>query len=302
MQTITPFLWFDNQAEEAVSFYTSIFEDGKESGATRYGESGSEISGKPRGSVMTVPFKLERQSFIALNGGPHFTFNPSISFFVTCETEEEVDRLWKKLNDGGSTLMELQKYEWSEKYGWLQDRHGLSWQIFLGRLADVGQKVTPSLLFVGKQHGRAEEAVKFYTSIFKDSRTDGILRYASGEDGQEGTVKHAQFALNNHVYMAMDGGLDHAFAFNEAISFVVNCATQEEIDYYWKALSEGGDPNAQRCGWLKDRFGVSWQIVPTILGQLMQGSDAKKSERMMNALLKMTKLNMEELQRAYDGE
>lgn len=302
MTRITPFLWFDKQAEEAATFYTSIFKNSKLGTITRYGKEGYEIHKRPEGSAMTVEFQLEGQSFTALNGGPHFKINPSTSFFVTYESEAEVDALWKQLAEGGVALMELQKYDWSEKYGWVQDRFGVSWQVTLGKKADVGQTITPSLLFVGKQHGRAEEAVKLYSSIFKNSSIAGILRYGANEGEKEGTVKHAQFTLDGNVFMAMDSGLEHAFAFNEAISFVVHCESQEHVDYFWEHLSEGGDEKAQQCGWLKDRFGVSWQVVPTILPKMLQDPDKSKVGRVTNAFLQMKKFDIAALQKAYEGK
>lgn len=242
---------------------------------------------------MTASFQLNGQGFTALNGGPHFKFNPSISFFVIFETEAEVDKLWQQLREGGMALMELQKYDWSDKYGWVQDKFGLSWQVSLGKKEDVGQFITPSLLFVGKQHGKAEEAVRFYTSVFEDSGIAGILRYNAGEQEPEGTVKHAQFTLNGQVFMAMDSSLEHPFAFNEAISFVVNCESQAEVDYYWEKLS--AVPEAEQCGWLKDKFGVSWQIVPTILSQLLNDPDRERSKRAMQAMLQMKKIDIQAL-------
>jgi predicted 3-demethylubiquinone-9 3-methyltransferase (glyoxalase superfamily) len=163
IQKITPFLWFDNQAEEAASFYTSIFTNSRITGVTRYDEAGAKASGRPAGTVMTVAFQLEGQEFVALNGGPHFEFT-------------------------------------------------------------------------------------------------------------------------------------------EAISFVVNCESQEEIDHYWEKLSAGGDVKAQQCGWLKDKYGVSWQIVPRMLGQLLNDPDPAKSRRIMEAVLQMKKIDIETLRRVYDGE
>lgn len=297
MQKITPFLWFDNNTEEAVNFYTSIFKNSKIGSVTRYDEAGAAASGRPKGSVMTASFQLNGQEFAALNGGPHFKFNPSISFFAIFETEADIDKLWQELKKGGMVLMELQKYDWSDKYGWVQDRFGLSWQVSLGRKKDVGQFITPSLLFVGKQHGKAEEAVRFYTSVFKNSNIAGILRYNAGEQEPEGTVKHAQFTLNGQVFMAMDSSLEHPFTFNEAISFVVNCESQKEVDYYWEKLS--AEAAAEQCGWLKDKFGLSWQIVPTTLVEMLQDKDAEKSKRVMEAMLQMKKIDIAGLKRAY---
>ena len=163
MQKITPFLWFDNQAEEAANFYTSIFKNSKVGTVTRYDEAGSKASGMPKGTAMTVPFQLEGQEFTALNGGPHFRFT-------------------------------------------------------------------------------------------------------------------------------------------EAISFVVSCETQEEVDYYWDRLSKGGDEKAQQCGWLKDKYGLSWQIVPTILIKLLQDKDAEKSKRVMQAMLQMKKIDIKSLKQASEQQ
>lgn len=159
MQKITPFLWFDNKAEEAVNFYVSIFKNSKIGSIARYGEAGAEVSGRPKGTVMTVTFQIEGQEFVALNGGPIFTFSPAISFVVNCETQEEVDRLWEKLSEGGER---------------------------------------------------------------------------------------------------------------------------------------------EQCGWLKDKYGVSWQIVPTVLGEMLQDKDAEKSERVMKAMLQMNKIDIEGLKKAYE--
>ena len=160
VQKIIPHLWFDDQAEEAASFYSSLFDDARVGATTRYGKAGFETHGRPEGSVMTVEFELAGCEFIALNGGPTFEFTPAISFFVSCETEAEVDALWGALSEDGAALMPLDRYDWSDKYGWVQDRYGLSWQVALGDPEDVGQKITPSLLYVGDQFGRAEEAVR----------------------------------------------------------------------------------------------------------------------------------------------
>lgn len=191
-------------------------------------------------------------------------------------------------------MMPMDKYEWSPKYGWLNDRYGLSWQLSLGSIEEVGQKISPMLMFTENNQGKAEEAIKFYSSVFENSSTVGILKYKGEENEVDGTIKHAQFKLANQVFMAMDSSLKHGFTFNEAISFVVDCETQSEIDYYWNKLSDGGEES--QCGWLKDQFGVSWQIVPSVLAQLM--SDPVRSERVVNAFLKMKKFDIETLMNA----
>ncbi|MCW9712512.1 VOC family protein [Aliifodinibius salicampi] len=299
-QKIIPHLWFDDKAEEAVNFYTSLFEDSTIGSVSRYGEAGKEFHGQKAGTVMTVDFDLAGYKMIALNGGPHFSFTPAISFYVTCKTEEEVEKIWQKLSEGGSPMMPLDKYEWSEKYGWVQDQYGLTWQISLGNLKDVhGQKIVPSLMFVDEE-GQAEEAVNLYTSLFDDSDITGILRYGPGEDQPEGSVMHAQFRLNDgEVFMVMDSSPEHAgFTFNEAVSLLIQCDTQEEIDHFW---SLSAVPAAEQCGWLKDKFGVFWQVAPTQLFEMLNDSDSEKVERVTNAFLQMKKFDIQKLREAFEG-
>ena len=160
------------------------------------------------------------------------------------------------------------------------------------------QKIVPFLWF-DKQ---AEDAAKFYVSVFRNSSIDGIVRY--GKEGfeihhmQEGTVMTIDFNIEGQKFIALNGG--PVFNFNEAISFQICCETQEEVDYYWEKLSEGGDPNAQQCGWLKDRYGVSWQVVPTILIEMLKDQDNNKSQKVMRAMLQMKKINIQLLLQAYE--
>ncbi|MEW5844222.1 MAG: VOC family protein [Bacteroidota bacterium] len=293
MQKITPFLWFDNNAEDAVNFYTTLFKNSKEGSASHYGEEGAKVSGRPKGSVMTVPFQIYGQDFIALNGGPLFKFNPSVSFFVNCKTADEVQTLWDKLSVDGTALMPLDKYHFSEKYGWIQDKYGVSWQLILS-MGEVKQTIIPSMLFVQNVCGRAEEAIKFYTSVFSNSKLLTTFRYSAGQEpDKEGTLAFADFILEGQIFAAMDSAHDHKFSFNEAISFIVNCESQGEVDYFWQKLTDGGEE--VQCGWLKDKYGVSWQIVPAILIKLLQDKDAEKSKRVMQAMLQMKKIDIEGL-------
>jgi predicted 3-demethylubiquinone-9 3-methyltransferase (glyoxalase superfamily) len=272
---IMPCLWFDDKAKEAAEFYCSVFPD-------------TVVTSK---NHIVVTIESSGQKFMLLNGGPHFTINPSVSFFVVYDTIEEVDKIWNILLKGGSVLMPLDKYDWSEKYGWIQDQFGVSWQLSVGKLKDYGQKFSPSLLFTNKYAGKAEQAIRFYTSLFDESSVDRIERYTANDPDVEGTIKFAQFRLGKQVFMAMDSSLAHQFIFNEAVSFVVDCKTQDEIDYYWDKLS--AVPEAEQCGWLKDQFGVSWQIVPAILGELM--SDPSRSEKVIQAFMQMKKFDIEKL-------
>lgn len=282
-QKITPFLWFDHQAEEAAGFYTSVFRNSKIDRVVHFGE-----------QVGVVDFSLDGQGFNAMNAGPAFQLNPTISFFVVCETEAETDEVWGKLLEGGKVLVRLDKYPWSEKYGWVQDRFGLSWQISLGKMEDTGQKFTPSLLFSGEQSGRAEEALHFYASVFSPSSITGILHYGAGGEGREGTVNHAQFSLCGQTFMAMDDSMESPDSFNEALSFVVDCEDQKEVDYFWDSLLAGGGQESM-CGWLKDRFGVSWQVIPRALPKLLSDPDPEKAQRASAAMMKMRKIEVDKL-------
>ena len=300
-QKITPNLWFDHQAEEAVQFYTAVFSNGKIGDMTRFDEASAQASGQPEGSVMTVSFELEGQPFVALNGGPHFTLNPSISFFVGCHTKEEVDTLWEKLSEGGQPLMPLEAYPFSERYGWIQDQYGLSWQVMFVGDQEITQKIVPTLMFTGDQAGKAEAAMQDYTSLFDDAHIGGILRYEEGEaPDEEGTVKHAEFTLAGQQFMAMDSAHEHDFTFNEAISFIVDCENQAEVDHFWNHLTDGGEEGP--CGWLKDPYGVSWQIVPRQLMDMLTDADKEKASRAAQAMFQMKKIDIEGIKQAFEQD
>jgi len=276
---ITPCLWFDNQANEAATLYCSVFANAK-------------IAAQ---SPFVVEINFSGQNIILLNGGPKYKPNASISFYYICETAEELDRAWNAFSKDGNVLMPLDKYPWGEKYGWINDKFGISWQLALGKIEDVGQKITPCMLFTGQQYGRAEEAINFYSSVFKDTTVEGILRYGPNErPDQEGKVKHAQMALTGNKLMLMESAAAHNFTFTEGVSLTIHCETQEEIDFYWERLTENGAESM--CGWLKDKFGVSWQIVPIILSKIM--SDPAKAGKAAQAFMAMRKLNIEQIVQA----
>ncbi len=272
---IHPCLWFNGNAKEAAEWYKQAFSFVNETASNPY----------------VVMLSVKGQELMLLNGGPQFKMNGTISFFVLLEKEEDIDQAWRILSDGGEVRMALDKYPWSEKYGWVEDKFGANWQLSFGKFADVGQTLTPVLMFTGANAGKAEEAIQFYSGIFPDSSLVGILRW--GENGHEkpGTIQHAQYKLNGYVMMTMDSSLSHQFSFNEGVSLVVHCKTQEEIDHYWNALTKDGEESM--CGWLKDKYGVSWQIVPEVLGSLM--SDPAKAPAVTQAFLKMKKFIIADL-------
>jgi predicted 3-demethylubiquinone-9 3-methyltransferase (glyoxalase superfamily) len=293
MQKIVTHLWYDKGAVEAAQFYTLLFEDSKIVNV-------SKVNDTPSGSVEMVTINLSGQKVMLISAGPYFKFTPSISIRVDCNTKEEVMFLWEKLSDGGRVLMPLDSYPFSEKYGWTEDKYGLSWQIMYAADLSITQKFTPTLMFTGDQCGKAEEAIRYYATVFGNSTVGEILYYGEGEaPDTPGTIKHAAFMLEGQAFAAMDSANINEFSFNEAISFIVNCNTQEEIDYYWQKLSFF--PEAEQCGWLKDKFGVSWQIVPTIMENMLHTEDPEKLQRVTQAFLKMKKFDISELIKAYEG-
>lgn len=292
-QNITPHLWFDKEAKESAEFYVSIFPNSKI-------KKHSVIKGTPSGDCDIMSYELAGQPFMSISAGPYFKINPSVSFMVNFDpsrdsnVEENLNKLWEKLIDGGMALMPLQEYPFSKRYGWVQDKYGVSWQLILTNPEGEERPfIIPSLLFVGEAYGKAEEAVDYYLSIFKDSKLGQRMKYPKGaEPNKEGTVMFSDFSLTGTWFIAMDGGGEHHFKFNEAISFMVSCKDQAEIDYFWEKLS--AVPEAEQCGWVKDKYGVSWQIVPANMDELM----SKNPEKTTPVMLSMKKIIIADLEKA----
>ena len=298
---IVPHLWFDKEAKEAAEFYCRVFPNSKVTNL-------STLHDTPSGDSDSVSFELNGTPFMAISAGPLFKFNPSISFMVNYDpsrdpqAREHLDQAWEQLSRGGQVLMPLQEYPFSKHYGWIQDRYGLSWQLILTN-PDGEERpfFVPSLMFTGENAGKAEQAIRFYTSLFKEAKIGSILPYGQGQEpDKEGTVMFADFMLANQWFAAMDSAHPHGFTFNEAISFLVSCDDQAEIDYFWDKLS--AVPEAEQCGWLKDEYGVSWQIVPKAMGEMMGGGTEAQIGRVTQAFLVMKKLDIAALQKAYHGQ
>jgi predicted 3-demethylubiquinone-9 3-methyltransferase (glyoxalase superfamily) len=295
MQKIVPHLWFDKEAKDASEFYVSVFSRNSQI------KDMTTIHGTPSGDAQTVTFELYGHEFMAISAGPYFKLNPTVSFMVSCPTVDEVDELWSKLIKGNTRVMiELGAYPYSKRYGWLVDKYGLSWQL-IAVDGPIEQRITPTIMYVGAVAGKCEEAIRFYTSVFHNSRIGDLFRYAKGQEpDREGTIAHGPFVLEGQEFVAMDSAKPHQFTFNEAISFIVNCNSQAEIDYYWGKLS--AVPEAEQCGWLKDKYGLSWQVVPTIMGEMMRTRDTAKLARVTEAFLKMKKFDIAALERAAEGK
>ncbi|MBP6795658.1 MAG: VOC family protein [Saprospiraceae bacterium] len=273
-----PCIWLDEKGKEAADLYLKAFKP----------------SVSLSGNAVTTVLEIKGNKFMTLNGGPTFSPNASISFMVSFTDESELESTWNLLIQDGEILIPLAEYPWSPKYGFCQDQYGVSWQLIKAGFANTGQNVAPSMMFAHDHAGKAEEAIQFYTGIFPHSYIHSINRFKVDEEDVEGTVKHAMFILSDKVFTAMDSSAPQALAFNEGVSIVIPCKTQEEIDYYWTNLTQGGEEG--KCGWLKDKYGVSWQVVPSILGSLLTGRD--KGPGVMNAFLKMKKIDIETLLKA----
>jgi predicted 3-demethylubiquinone-9 3-methyltransferase (glyoxalase superfamily) len=271
---IYPCLWFDGQAKAAAEFYCAIFNN----------------SAIMADTPMVVMFTLNGKKIMGLNGGPMYKINPSISMFVHCTSIDECKRLWDKLSEGATVLMQLDKYPWNEQYGWIQDKFGFTWQIMKAN----DDKMMPSLLFTGEQLGKAQEAMDFYTNVFENSAIETKNYHPDGTPFA-GKISYAEFNLNQYPLVAMDGPNEHNFTFSEGVSFVVNCESQKEIDYYWNKFTNDGGKESM-CGWCEDKFGVSWQIVPSRIGELI--GNPNNGQRAMQEMLQMKKLDIATLENA----
>ncbi|TCB38077.1 VOC family protein [Acinetobacter sp. ANC 4910] len=247
--TIYPALWFDNQALEAFEFYCSVF---------------------PNSMILehnptVVKASLSNQCFIGINGGPYFLPNPAISFTVICDSRQEITALWQKLILGGASLIDLGHYSWNAYYGWVQDQFGYTWQLQLNNRDKTQQHIIPNLLFCGIHQNQCSQALQYYQKIFPEFQRHQLLRYSSGD--LKGKIQNSIFSLNHLKFIAKDSPDLHIFDFNESVSFVIPCKTQQEIDYYWNYFTEHGSESW--CGWCKDVFGISWQVIPDNLAQIL---------------------------------
>ena len=290
-QKIIPQLWLDKNADEAAEFYAKVFPDSRVKLKSKFKALSQDF----------VEFQIMKFNFSALSPGICFSINPSISFFVNFDPSRDknagrnIDAVWEKLSRGGKVLMPIEEYPWSKRYGWLQDKYGVSWQLILTDPKEEDRpEIIPSLLFTGKMDGKAEEAAKFYVSVFKNSKMGKIARHGpSQEPGKEGKVIFSDFKIEGTWIVAMDSaGVKHEFEFNEAVSLVINCKDQKEIDYYWENLST--DPELDQCGWATDKFGISWKILPENMDEII----SRNPEKADLAIMTMKKIVIKELENA----
>lgn len=301
MQKIVPHLWFDTEAKEAAEFYVSAF--GKGSKLTH----NSVIHDTPSGDCNVVSFDLCGYSFMGIGAGSAFKINPTVSFMVNFDpsvdkdARKNLDALWTKLSDGGSPLMPLDTYPFSERYGWIKDKYGVSWQLILTKPEGEPRPfIMPSIMFTGDNTGNAGEAIDFYVSVFKDAKRGMTAMYPKGASPEPAAkIMFAEFMLEGQWFTAMDSGHMHKFGFNEAISLLVQCKDQKEIDYYWDKLS--AVPEAEQCGWMKDKYGLSWQISPAAMYDILK-RDEKTVDRVMQVFQEMKKVDLATLEKAAEGK
>jgi len=299
MQKIIPHLWFDKEAKEAAHFYASVFPNSKVTSET-------VLTGTPSGDCDVLEFEIMGTTFQSISAGPYFKLNPSISIMVNFDPSQNpnaaklLDEVWAKLSEGGKALMPLDAYPFSKRYGWIEDKFGMTWQLILTNPEGEERPVIiPSLMFANAAYGKAKEASDFYLSVFNDAKRGAIAYYpANMPPHREETVMFTDFKLEGQWLAAMDAPGEHAFAFNEAFSFIVSCDTQDEIDYYWGKLS--AVPESEMCGWCKDKFGVSWQIVPSMMDKVMRSGDQDKIDRLTKAFLQMKKFDIATLEKASE--
>lgn len=278
---IFPCFWFDGTGNDAAQFYTSVFPNAKITVNT----------------PVVINMEFNGQKIMLLNAGPQFQLNPSISVMVMCETADEVENYYKKLSENAKVLMPLDTYPFSEKYAWVQDQFGINWQLYKGEKSE--QKYIPTLMFINDNNGKCQEAMDYYINTFPNSEINSINHYPIGSTAEDvGNIANARFTINNYQLFGMDSAADYPFNFSEAISLVVMTADQEETDKYWNELTANGGQESQ-CGWLKDRFGVSWQIVPHRLITLMNDPNHYKSQKVVKAMLAMKKIIISDLEEAF---
>ncbi|TDH38930.1 VOC family protein [Pseudohoeflea suaedae] len=299
-QKIAPFFWFDGQAEQVARFHTELF-GGTITNISRYSEAGCDVHGQPAGQVMVASYEILGYRLHAINAGPIFKPSPALSLFVQMDNRSDVERIWKGLSEGGEVLMPLDSYEWSELFGWCNDRFGVSWEISLPMGGEDVRPVTPMLMFTGKVAGRAREALNFYADVFPDSQVELTNDYPEASGEPAGSINHGRARIAGTGLMAMDSAMDHKFGFDEGGSLTIGCHSQDEIDHYWERLVEGGGEHGP-CGWLKDRFGFSWQVVSTEVIALFSQPDKEAASRAMEAMMKMSRIDIAAAKAAAKGE
>lgn len=298
---IVPHLWFDTDAIHGIQFYTSLFRDS----AITYQDI---LRDTPSGDCDIVMFHIGEQEFEAINGGPFFTHNPTQSLMVNfdpgrhADAKAYLDHVWEGLIEGGHIRIPLGSYPFSKHYGWVKDRFGIEWQLILtNEEGDERPFIMPCLSFSGERYKQAEAAGAFYVETFESGRRGTLYLYEDGQELQEeGAVMFSDIHIEDCWMVLMDGPMPPEAVFNESMSYIIYCENQEEIDGYWEKLSAVKE--AEQCGWIKDKFGISWQITPIAYRDWMLTKDDGAKDRMMQAILNMKKLDIQTIEAAMNEE
>jgi len=292
-QKIIPNIWFDQNADEAGDLYADVLPGTTARVGATYPEDVADWQADFAGKTLTVD--VDGYQLTLINAGPEFRPNPSVSFMLNFDpllfdddqdaARAALDRAWTGLSDGGVVRMELGEYPFSPRYGWVEDRYGVNWQLILTNPeGDPRPFVIPQLMFTESVDGRAREAAQYYSSLFPDSGLGHVAEHPpQSVQATPGTIMFGEFRLAGQWFSMMDGGPDHDFAFSCGVSFEVRVADQAELDRYWDALT--AVPEAEVCGWLADRYGLSWQIVPENMGALMERPGAYAKMMGMSRLI-----------------
>ena len=299
MLPIKPHLWFNQEAKKTAEFYVSLLPDSAISYANHFP--------MPDGECEVVEFTMAGQTFFGISSAHKLGINPSISFMINFDPSrypdaaQRINEVWARLAEGGKVMMPLGSYPFSERFGWVEDKHGVSWQLILTKPFNEERPViVPSLMFTEPVAGKADEAINFYCNIFRDGkRGNAAPRLEDMGPDKAGTLMFADFYIDKTWLAAMDSAHPHGFKFNDAVSLLIPCETQEEVDYYWQALTAEGE--AGQCGWLKDKYGVSWQIASTVMFEALKNGSAEQVERITQAFMQMQKVDVAALKKAYNA-
>ncbi|HFI0156087.1 TPA: VOC family protein [Streptococcus suis] len=287
MQPIIPHLWYDTEAKEAVAFYVDLFGGNVDWTYT--------ITDTPSGDSDLIQFQLGDMTLAAISAGPYFKLNESMSLMVNVASKDEVTRLYQALSEGGRVLMPLGEYPFSPYYVWLEDRFGLSWQLSYAPDLDKPYQFDICLLFSQDQVGLAQPMLDYYKDKLPQASVGQLSYYGEGEAAVEAAkLNYAELLIAGQKMIVMDHGYGGEASFNEAFSLMVYVDSPDELNFYYDLLS--AVPEAEMCGWVKDQFGISWQIVPRMLMEAYDTASPETIKAVNDAVLTMKRLDFATIQ------
>ncbi|CQR25250.1 glyoxalase/bleomycin resistance protein/dioxygenase superfamily protein [Streptococcus varani] len=287
MQTIIPHLWFDREALEAAQLYTSPFPDS-------HMDWTHDLTDTPSGDAVLVQFQLANLTLAAISAGPYFKLNESTSLMVHFQNKDELDRIFETLSEAGRVLMPLGEYPFNSYYVWLEDQFGLSWQFFYSPENSRAVQLEICLLFSQEQVGQVRSFLEKAQALFPNSQIGTVNHYQENEKQEaKAQINYGELLLNQQRLVVMENGFGGENSFNEAFSLMVYTDSQEETQRLYQQLSHV--PESEQCGWVKDEFGISWQIVPRPLMDAYQILSKEEMKPVHDAILTMKRLNYDEI-------